>query len=149
MQVLTHRAVRGLREPFCPWATAGRSTTDGTVVFTRTEPFRVKHAPSGMLLSKELVALDINIRREVLGTTPQQLTKLSHAGFASVLADYFSSPAGADVLASVARGAVIKHLSIDALRAVRVPHDLHVTPPKDTLSLADRLEAALRHALAS
>jgi hypothetical protein len=149
LPVLTHRAVRGHREPFRPWATGGRATTDGTVVFTRTEPFRAKQAPAGMLLSKELVALDIDIRRELLGSAPPHLRQLSRAGLASVLVDYFSSARGKDVLASVARGIVIRHLSLAALRAVRVPRGLRATAPEDTLSLPDRLEAALRRALAS
>ncbi len=149
LPVLTRRAVRGHRDPFRPWATGGRATTDATVAFTRTEPFRAKQAPPRMLLSKDLVALDIDIRRELLGSGPPHLRQLSRVGFASVLADYFSSPPGRDALASAARGVVIRHLSLAALRAVRVPHNLPVTAPEDALPLGDRLEAALRRALAS
>ena len=150
LPVLTHRAVRGHRDPFRPWATVGRATTDGTVVFTRTEPFRLTQPPAGMLLSKELVALDIDIRREPLGTAPPPLAQLSRPELASVLMDYFSSAQGNNVLASAARGVVIRHLSLAALRTVRIPQQLRATAPEaHPTSLADRLEDALRRALAS
>lgn len=150
LEVLTHRRVRGHREPFRLWATGGKATTDGTVVFTRTEPFRVLHAPAGFLLSKELLALDIDARRGLLATAPANvLQQMSAAGLATVLALYFSSPRGNSVLASAASGVVIRRLSLAALGAVRVPHELR--PPAVDLPivpLAERLESALRRALA-
>ncbi len=130
--VLTHRAVRGQHEAFRPFGSAGRATTDGTVVFTRTEPFRVMHAPARVLLSKELLALDV-----------------SNPRVAPALVRYFSGADGKEVLASGARGAIIRHLSLTTLRSVHVPRDLPAAPASAAMYLADLLEAVLRNVLAS
>lgn len=142
-RVLTSRAVRGHREPFEPWSEGGRVTTTASVVFTRTEPFRAKHAPAGMLLTKEVLALDLDL--------DSRSTRLlaSGAGTAGGLASYFTHGEGRRALDSVSAGAVQKHLSLAALRRVRVPERLPASRSESAgaSSLAERLEAALRSAL--
>jgi hypothetical protein len=139
-RVLTHRAVRGHREPCEMWGEGRRVTTSESVVFTRTEPFRVTHAPAGVLLAKELVALDL-ARVTVAG---------SGVGPAEGLASYFTHGDGRRVLALVSAGTVVTHLSPSVLRRIRVPETALISQsdrPSASL-LAERLEVALRGAIA-
>jgi hypothetical protein len=146
--VLTPWAVRGHAEPFRPWATAGRATTDATVVFTRTAPFRVMHAPPRMLLSKDLLGFDVEDRKEPRkGVTLDDSVSASRT--ARALTTYFASRVGREALSSAGRGAIIQHLSLATMRTLVVPphglRQIHESPAAG--ALADRLEVALHEAL--
>lgn len=143
--VLTHWAVRQHREPFQPWAEGKRTTTDSTIVVTRTQPFRVILAPAGVLLSKELLAIDIDLH----GLEAPLAPELSRRRIADAATTYLSGREGQDSLAALARGATIQHLSISALRGMPIPPGVLTmgSQVRDVGSLAERLEAAVYEVL--
>ncbi|MGH7285708.1 MAG: hypothetical protein ACRELY_29670 [Polyangiaceae bacterium] len=141
LPVVTARTARGHDEPFRRWASGESPTNDSTVIFTRTAPFRVAHAPTGTLLSKDLLALEVNADAS---RAPVEV--------AASVANYFASPEGRRKLSEVATGAVIPHLSLKTLADVCVvPNRIlmeSATQSSAVESLAERLDATIGRRLA-
>ncbi len=107
LPVMTTRLVRGLKEPSQLWAVGGAPTTDLTVVITRNEPFRVKRAHAGMLLAKDLLAIEVG--GDVVTLDSQRHS--ARIQFADALVATLTAKDGRDALMSAARGVTVQHLS--------------------------------------
>jgi hypothetical protein len=140
-RTLTHREVRGHREPFHHWSVGDALTTSATIVFTRAMPFRAVHAEAGLLLCKDLLALDVTS-----GPIASDSGVKSREQLASIIARLLSEGDGPELLGTLTRISGSGQLGLAGLQRLRVPLNQFGTGPTPTASpaLGSRIEEELR-----